>query len=1026
MINNIVTDPPKDEKLYNFIKDKSIYLSAYMNIPNSIEDFREQFNTDEKLFKLYEHLNVGNLLSDKNKEFKNFKINAGFDKDQSQSPAVNLLDNKDKIDIIPQSNEIFSEEDVNKNFEDSQKKINEEFKISKSNYKDQLDKKQIDERKYSSLINNLTIKKNKDLEINVKKKNEDLNRIGLANPTVSYFTYDESGKRKKQQTGIHDWAFRQKGEDTSKGDAFFTMSDSEQKEKFIPFLKNRYKGFEFEYVDYLSDKISNQIIVRNPSKGTETTIKLDKNNPYSNKKELISFLNKNGVDQQGVVKSLSEEAEMLDEVFNKPFDPINPTLGGVGLNDNDKKLLSFYGDFSESKTDIGEFKEFKYNENLFKTKREIFVEKLYKQGKISLQAYQDPYVKGKEEINRYLRSRPGYNYETNSFDNDVFGLTEVIRETEKGQSNYGEGTPTWNDTKSKLNIERTKLNQPLATEEEIKVQIARTLYEKNRSEALESHWDKYLDANKEKVGKLLGASLTKSDSNIDEANRLQALNEIELESYQDPNNEDNLLIDYFEEIYNDPTKDFPPGDGEKVTLKNGKTVPKSLLEQYNSAVSGKKARLDTMLNRMNQTWELQDESGDINASLDMLNRDYNTWRKSINNTALMFGDIGIGVSYMGAKTAKGIGYGVHALGALMDSDLTSEEWDKEQKIWEDYDDTLADWGQEWTDKKEQIRKNFAKDVGFHQDKWGGRSAFAGNFGTFVAQEISTQIPILATMMLSGGTLGPILMGAYSAGDHWMQDDMEERRTGVYRSEWKQAAAAIGYGASEAIFERLTTVPILRRGGNLISRMGERSIFEYKDAMKQYFKSKLPQLPLETASEMVGEGLTQVAQNLIDGKDALQDVDHAAFVGGLFGFSMTASPFIAGAVAARFTDYNSMAEFRKISGQVAELELQKTEMVANGINIDAVEQNINSLKDKQRVMLDKKFNQISTSLSNQAMNSLIENYSNQENIRTNVKNILNNDKISKQTKQNLLELEKTKFDALEFDSKTSKRIKPTKI
>ena len=71
------------------------------------------------------------------------------------------------------------------------------------------------------------------------------------------------------------------------------------------------------------------------------------------------------------------------------------------------------------------------------------------------------------------------------------------------------------------------------------------------------------------------------------------------------------------------------------------------------------------------------------------------------------------------------------------------------------------------------------------------------------------------------------------------------------------------------------------------------------------------------------------------------------------------------------------------------------------------------------MLDKKFNQISTSLSNQAMNSLIENYSKQENIRTNVKNILNNDKISKQTKQNLLELEKTKFDALEFDSKTWK-------
>jgi len=1046
MINNIVTDPPKDKELYDFIRNKSLFLANYMNIPDSIEDFREQFNTDEKLFKLYEHLSIGNLLSDKNKEFKNFKINAGFDKDQSQSPAVNLLDNKDKTEIIPQSNEIFSEEDVNKNFEDSQKKINEEFEISKSNYKDQLDKKDIGEREYSSLINNLTTKKNKDSEINVKKKNEDLNRIGLANPVVSYFTYDESGKRKKQQTGIHDWAFRQKGEDTSKGDAFFTMSPIQQEEKFIPFLKNRYKGFDFElkykqteYDDNsgeLQKKIPNELIVRN-DKGSQIVINLDKKNIYSNKKELISFLNKNGVDQVAIVKSLSDEAEMYNEVFNKPFNPEDTRIGGIGLNESDKEKLDVYGDFKQTKTDIGEFKEFKYNKDLFTTPRQDLANEMVTLNLLTPQEAKDPYSKNVAlKMLNIINSDPfysekgqtaeGYGY-TNynvraSFKevNEGSSWVETTYSLDRTISGPDDIAEQYTELKNQINSQRTKFNQPLASDEEIKTQLARNLYEKNRAEALNSHWDKYLaNATEQDRGKLLGASLTKSDSNIDEAYKLQALNKLELENYEDPNNEDNLLIDYFEEIYNDPTKDFPPGDGKKVTLENGKIVPKSLLKQYNSAISGKKARLDTMLNRMNQTWELQDESGDINASLDMLNRDYNTWRKSINNTALMFGDIGMGISYMGSKAIKGIGYGAHAFGTLMDSDLTSEEWDEEQKIWEDYDDAFADWGQEWTDKKEQIRKNFAKDVGFHQDKWGGRSAFAGDFGTFVAQEISTQIPILATMILSGGTLGPILMGAYSAGDHWMQDDMEERKTGVYRSEWKQAAAAIGYGASEAIFEKLTTVPILRRGGNLISRMGERSIFEYKDAMKQYFKSKLPQLPLETASEMVGEGLTQVAQNLIDGKDALQDVDHAAFVGGLFGFGMTASPFIAGAVAARFTDYNSMAEFRKISGQVANLESQKINMIANGINIDAVEQNINSLKDKQRVMLDKKFNQISTSLSNQAMNSLIKNYSKQENIRTNVKNILNNDKISKQTKQNLLELEKREFDNLEFSSKTWK-------
>ena len=30
---------------------------------------------------------------------------------------------------------------------------------------------------------------------------------------------------------------------------------------------------------------------------------------------------------------------------------------------------------------------------------------------------------------------------------------------------------------------------------------------------------------------------------------------------------------------------------------------------------------------------------------------------------------------MGAKAVKGIGYGAQAFGALMDADLTSEDWD---------------------------------------------------------------------------------------------------------------------------------------------------------------------------------------------------------------------------------------------------------------------------------------------------------------------------------------------------------------
>ena len=54
-------------------------------------------------------------------------------------------------------------------------------------------------------------------------------------------------------------------------------------------------------------------------------------------------------------------------------------------------------------------------------------------------------------------------------------------------------------------------------------------------------------------------------------------------------------------------------------------------------------------------------------------------------------------------------------------------------------------------------------------------------------------------------------------------------------EFLQAVQSIGYGASEAIFERFTTIPILKRGQNLIKNMGKESMLSYKNAMKQYIK-----------------------------------------------------------------------------------------------------------------------------------------------------------------------------------------------
>ena len=65
-----------------------------------------------------------------------------------------------------------------------------------------------------------------------------------------------------------------------------------------------------------------------------------------------------------------------------------------------------------------------------------------------------------------------------------------------------------------------------------------------------------------------------------------------------------------------------------IRFKNGKTVSKSLFNQYENAINGRNTRVGVIANRRNESWRLQDETNDINSSWDLLKRDYDTWRQS--------------------------------------------------------------------------------------------------------------------------------------------------------------------------------------------------------------------------------------------------------------------------------------------------------------------------------------------------------------------------------------------------------------
>ena len=253
-----------------------------------------------------------------------------------------------------------------------------------------------------------------------------------------------------------------------------------------------------------------------------------------------------------------------------------------------------------------------------------------------------------------------------------------------------------------------------------------------------------------------------------------------------------MLIDYFEKIYRG-VEEFPkPDPGENAfKLENGKIVSESLWNDYSNAVASADVHYKRLLKQRQKVWDLQDESGDLEAAFDLLRRDYSVWNKFWVDLTLGFSDIVMGGLYYAGKVggkAQEVGNAVFKWGLEA---ITPEQF--EDNLSPLFD--LADWterttnkiiegvGSEYIELKNEIKDNYAKDVQFHATKWGGKGAFGGDFGTFLAQEVSRQIPIITTLIATGGTAGPTILGAYTAGDYWMGRDYTESYKGKLRSDW---------------------------------------------------------------------------------------------------------------------------------------------------------------------------------------------------------------------------------------------------
>jgi hypothetical protein len=192
-------------------------------------------------------------------------------------------------------------------------------------------------------------------------------------------------------------------------------------------------------------------------------------------------------------------------------------------------------------------------------------------------------------------------------------------------------------------------------------------------------------------------------------------------------------------------------------------------------------------------------------------------------------------------------------------------------------------------------------------------------------EDQTQIPILASIIASGGTYAPYVVGTYSGGQEWMRLEHSNKYYGTDYGEGEMFMRSVGYGAAESVLGTLPTVWILGRGSKIMTqKFGQEWI---KGAGKQYRRKMAGETLL--ASPMIeagSEALTSLSQNMISYaagdlhySQLTQGMDHAGFVGGLMGLTLGGSQFAVGAATASITSSANLEQILDLQERYRNLE-----------------------------------------------------------------------------------------------------------
>ena len=433
------------------------------------------------------------------------------------------------------------------------------------------------------------------------------------------------------------------------------------------------------------------------------------------------------------------------------------------------------------------------------------------------------------------------------------------------------------------------------------------------------------------------------------------------------------------------------------------------LTEYNSIVSNSNKK-SGFLEKLGKEYQvkynsLEAEQGNLigmaldsdtsKYALDSLKRIYDKEEKLALNLALGTFNIAAQAGVLVEDAIK-FSFGDSALLGTKDTDF------KNKKLF-----GLAELGVKSQQAQEYIRNKYYKPVTFD-------NAFdsLSNFGEYTLEKAVEQAPIYAA--IASGGLGMFAVSASSGGDYSSSRRIESQQIGgrAYNA-GDVLFRSLGYAGSEYVFGALPTSRLFK---SLNKGSGDASRREILDGMQQWWRNTKTYAPGNFGIafvDKIGEGMTQVSQNLFDdsSQNIFRDVPEAVFVGGMFSYSAAAAPVIKGAVLANFSDFKTYDTYRANLKMINSLESSLTNPWTDADLKENTRKQIEQLKDQNLEIIEVQNRKVNNNLSREGFGYFQNGMERQEQLRVEAEAVLANESLSKEQKDKRIKELSNEFQAL---------------